>query len=168
MHDQQTALQSYETAQCALAMLFDLHVRAPDVERQRVCDAFHAHPDRVAQKRGAKTLDDRSANHAMLSLYEAWLLRAHRTSFEAAREWREANSLRIGDLLSSGVCDVCDLFDTPASLLLCADESCPRAIHTFCRAGGNHTACDGFECDDWWCPEHAPEEASPGAGADEL
>ena len=88
-HEQKTALQSYGTSQCALAVLFDLHVRVPDEQRQRVCDAFRAHPDRVASKVG-KALDDRSGNHAMLSLYEAWVWATHRNVFDEAREWKDA------------------------------------------------------------------------------
>ena len=145
-HEQRTSLQSYGAAQCALAMLFDLHLGIPDAERQRVCDTFRSHPDRVAQKVG-KSVDDRSGNHTMLLLYEAWILESHRSAFDAAREWKDANSLKIGDLLSSGVCDVCDLFDSPANLLLCAVDGCACAMHTFCMS---------CECrdEDWKCQEH--------------
>ena len=153
-HEQRTSLQSYGAAQCALAMLFDLHVGIPDGERQRVCDTFRSHPDRVAQKVG-KSVDDRSGNHTMLLLYEAWIWESHRSAFEAAREWKDANSLKVGDLLSSGVCDVCDLFDSPASLLLCAAEGCPRAKHTFCGVDCVSVSCsDCRDEQDWRCPDH--------------
>ena len=85
----------------------------------------------------------------LLRLYECWLFRTHRAAFDDARRWREANSLRIGDLLSSGVCDVCDCFDTPSELLLCAEPNCARAMHRFCCAQDAPPSED-----DWRCPEH--------------
>ena len=101
MARQRTSLQSYGTSQCALAMVFDLHVGVPDAERQRVCDAFLGHPDRVPQK-AAKAVDDRSGNHVMLSLYEVWLWQTHRSIFDAAQGSFVTADIHARDGLAAG------------------------------------------------------------------
>ena len=150
-HEQAHALQSFGTPQCALAMLFDLHVGVADGQRQRVCEAFRAHPDceRLTQCK-ARAAEKRWGHNTLLHLYEQWVHGAHRAAFAAARLWRDTNSLKIGDLLSSGVCDACDLFDSPGALLLCAEEGCPGAVHTFCLARPPQAGAP-----DWRCSRHA-------------
>lgn len=131
VHEQLYSLQSFATPQCAVAMLFDQVVRVPDALRRRVCDIFCGHADCTPPRRKARG-DDRSGNDVLMQLFESWLEKYHSNAFELAAEWRKANSLHVGALLSSGVCDICDQFDTPDLLLLCEEDSCPCAMHAFC------------------------------------
>ena len=157
-HDQVYALQSFDTAQCAVAVLFDLFAAVPDGRRREVCAAFLAHPDRRPPRAKAGG-DDRSGNDVMLQLFEAWLLSTHREVFAAAAAWRRENSLRIGDLRSSGVCDLCDQLDCPGELLLCEEPTCPCAVHTFCSGASM--------ADEWRCASHH-KAAGPSNGAVRL
>ena len=116
-----------------------------------MCDAFLAHPDRKPPRLKASG-DDRSGNDVMLQLFEAWLQAAHAGVFRDAAAWREINSLKVGDLRSSGVCDVCEQTDAPDALLLCDVADCPCAVHTFC--------CPRVSAsEDWRCSAHAVSSA---------
>ena len=131
LHDQLVSLQSFATPQCAVAMLFDQVVRVPDAARAAVCAAFRDHPDRTEPRRKADG-DDRSGNDVLMQLFETYLQLHHAPTIEEAALWSKENSLDVGALLSSGVCDLCEQYDSPGALLLCEDEMCPCAVHTFC------------------------------------
>jgi len=138
VHDQVRALQSYGTNQCALAMLFDQHVQIPDALRQTVCDVFCQHPDPIPYK-GGKCVYDRTGNNTLLHCYEAWLFENYRGRPNAGLAPGEFAQGR-GPVVD-GVCDVCDQFDSPDQLVLCENDMCPSAMHTFC----------GKLPDEWLC-----------------
>lgn len=146
VHNQLCSLQSFATPQCAVAMLFDLFVCVPDAARAAVCSAFRDHPDRTPPRRKADG-DDRSGNDVLMQLFETYLQLEHQSTLRDATLWSKANSLEVGSLLSSGVCNVCDQIDSPESLLLCEHEMCPCAAHTFCADVSSDTP--------WRCPLHA-------------
>ena len=146
VHDQLVSLQSFATPQCAVAMLFDQFVCVPDAARSVVCAAFRNHSDRTEPRRKADG-DDRSGNDVLMQLFEAYLQLHHAPTLEEAALWSKQNSLDVGALLSSGVCDVCEQYDSPGTLLLCEDEMCPCAVHTFCAGVSSDVS--------WRCSWHA-------------
>ena len=131
-------------------MLFDLHSAIPDSTRKEVCKRFESHPDCLAQKAAVKIHGDRRGNNTLLHLYEKWLWTSRRHHFEEACIWCETNSLRVGDELSSGCCVSCCQGDAPDKIMLCEEEDCPAALHTFC-------AFPPLNClpeEAWYCDRH--------------
>lgn len=155
-HNHCFALQSWDESQCAVAMLFDLHIGIPDKLGPAVVEAFTEHRQIKRQKR--RLAEDKSANSTMLRLYEAWIASSHTHQFARCKEWADTNSLNVGDLQSCGVCDVCDQKDTPSCILLCAHEQCGRAMHCFCLEPPVPTPENYPDDHDWFCDLHTPAE----------
>ena len=149
-HSDRFALQSWDESQCAIAMLFDLHIGIANEHLTAVVGAFAQHPANKRQKR--RLAEDKSANSTMLRLYEAWLASRFSPQFALSKEWTRTNSLNVGDLQSCGVCDVCDQKDTPSCIILCAHEHCGRAVHCFCLEPPLAEPED--YPGDWYCDTH--------------
>ena len=88
----------------------------------------------------------------MMHLYERWLWLTQRDVFEEASKWCIDNSLRVGDFLSAGCCNICDQFDSPGAIMLCEIDECPLAMHCFCNSPV-YTIDD--MPDKWYCAMHS-------------
>jgi hypothetical protein len=157
-HTQKFEYQSWNVSQCALAMLFDLHLNIPDENRKEICSIFTKHKCHIPQNtKLSKKIEDKSGNNTMLHLYERWLYLNYREVFQEAEKWCIDNSLRIGEYVSAGCCFKCDQFDSPESIMLCEVESCPNALHYFCST---EPIFSNLPAAPWYCHDHTTSSSS--------
>jgi hypothetical protein len=147
------SLQAYDTALCATAMLFDVHLAVPDSVLAAVCKEFERHPDRIPQKAKVKPkgeVEDRTGALTMLALYEQWVHSKYGEAFKGAKQWLEEESV----YKDPTVCAWCGQEDNAERLLRCDFPDCPEAVHCFCLP----TPLDAVPSSRFFCPKHDVDE----------